>query len=89
MQQISFISNSYPIFSLEIYFLTCSPESVTLSDYDSHWLNKLPRILINVDRTHNPRQPNCRISSEVSQAVILMRRTESILPVQIFERNWL
>ena len=63
--------------------------TVIWSDYDLHWLNKLPRILINVDIACNPRQLNCKISSWVCQALILMRRSESIFPVKIFERSWL
>ena len=37
--------------------------TVIWSDYDLHWLNKLPRILINIDIARNPRQLNCKISS--------------------------
>ena len=80
MQQISFTSNSFQMFSLEYNFWPSHQHHSHMIRLIFIGWTYLPRILINliiIDRGHSPRQPNnCKTSSKVSQAVILVGKSE-------------
>ena len=62
--------------------------TVPWSDYDFHYVKKLPRILINIDRVI-PNSLTVRYPVRILRLCDSGTRSETIFPVKIFKRNWL